>query len=136
MHQHERCIKDSDNQRVRRVHRIQDSGSGGKCKFPEIKIRELYLQIRKILYSCSLLRSSSAGCSASAGTDAFHGSVTGMGRLDLPCTDLPGYQLPVCTGHQYSAEFLRRYRWREQSGCPGQRLQLSGNPVPDKICGI
>ena len=52
------------------------------------------------------------------------------GRLDLPCTDLPCNQLSVCTGDQYSAEFLCRNRRCQQCRCPGQRLQLSGNTCP------
>lgn len=34
----------------------------------------------------------------------------GMGRLDLQSTDIPGYQLPVCTGDQYPAQLLCRNR--------------------------
>ncbi len=30
--------------------------------------------------------------------------------MDLPSTDIPGYQLPVCTGDQYSAQLLCRNR--------------------------
>ena len=53
--------------------------------------------------------------------------------VDLPCTDLPCNQLPVCTCDQYPAEFLCRNRRGQQRRCPGQRLQLSGDSVRDKI---
>ena len=36
----------------------------------------------------------------------FHGAVSDVGGLDLPRTDIPCYQLPVCTGHQYPAQLL------------------------------
>ena len=65
----------------------------------------------KILYSGGMLRCGGTGCVASAGSYTFHGTVTGMGRLDLPCTDFPGYQLSMCAGHQYSVKFLCRHRW-------------------------
>ena len=55
-------LKDSDNKRIRRIYGIQDSGTGGKCKFPEIKIRELYFKICKILYSGGMLRCGGTGC--------------------------------------------------------------------------
>ena len=39
-----------------------------------------------------------------------------VGPVDLPCTDLPGNQLPVCTCDQYSAEFLCRNRRASNAG--------------------
>ena len=36
----------------------------------------------------------------------FMGLAPEWGRLDLQSTDLPGYQLSMCTGHQYSAQLL------------------------------
>ena len=34
-------------------------------------------------------------------------------------------QLPVCIGHQYSAEFLCWNRWSESRGCAGEGIKLS-----------
>ena len=39
--------------------------------------------------------------------------ISKFAKYYLPCADLPGYQLPLCTGHQYSAQLLRRYRRRK-----------------------
>ena len=59
-----------------------------------------------------------------------------VGTVGLPCADLPGNQLPVCTCYQYSAQFLCGNRWCKQCRCPGQRIKLSGNTGTDKICCI
>ena len=66
-----------------------------------------------------------------------HGNDTGyVGRLDLQSPYFPGNQLSMCPGDQYSAKLFCRNRRRQQSGSSGKRLQLSGDSVPDKICGI
>ena len=65
---------------------------------------------------------------------ALYGAVCGLGCLDLPGTDLPCYQLPLCAGDQYSFEFLCGNRRRKQRGCAGKRFQLSGNPFTDQVC--
>ena len=56
--------------------------------------------------------------------------------LVLPCPYLPGYQLSLRAGDQYSALLLRRHRRRQQPGCAGQGLQLPGNPRPDPYPGL
>ena len=50
----------------------------------------------------------------------------GVACLDLPSLDIPGYQLSMCAGHQYSAEFLCRNRWRKPGRSARQGIQLSG----------
>ena len=35
--------------------------------------------------------------------DGIYGACTGMGRLGIPCPDIPCNQLSMCTGNQYSA---------------------------------
>lgn len=98
-----RRAENPHHQRIRRIHRFQDPGSCGKFQFQEIQIRELYFQIRKILHPCSLLQCTCT-CNHSASLqNAVYGTFPGVGRLDLPCPYLPGNQLPMCTGHQYSS---------------------------------
>ena len=58
------------------------------------------------------------------------------GNWILPCAYLPGYQLPVCAGHQYSAQLLCRDRRSEQRGYFSQRFQLLRDTCPDQICGF
>ena len=59
-----------------------------------------------------------------------------FGHLDLPRADIPGNQLPVRTGDQYSFELFRGNRRGQQCRRSGERLQLSGDVVPDEDCGI
>lgn len=70
------------------------------------------------------------------GADAGPGSGPRLGRLDLPRPDLPGHQLPLCPGHQHPPQLLRRHRRGQQRRRAGQRLQLSGDPLPDRLCGL
>ena len=49
-------------------------------------------------------------------------------------TDIPCNQLSMCTGDQYSPQFLCWNRWCQQSGRSGKRLQLSGDTFPDEDC--
>ena len=119
-----------DDKGVWRVYGIQDPGSGRKFQFQKIQIREFYFQICKILYAGGLLRRAGAGNFTSACADAVYGTDTGVGRLDLQGTDLPGNQLPVCAGHQYSAQLFCRNRRCQQCRCSGKRFQLSGSTCP------
>ena len=64
----------------------------------------------------------------------FMGLVCGLGCLDLPGIDIPCYQLSLCACNQYSIKFLCRNRRRKQGGRAGEGFQLSGNPLPDKVC--
>ena len=87
-------------------------------------------------YACGLLRSSGAGNFTSPCTAAVSWNDTGMGRLGYEGADLPGNQLSVRAGHQYSSELLCRNRRCEQRRCSGKRLQLSGNTFRNQICCI
>ena len=134
MYQYDRSIKDTDNKRVWGIHGFQDFGFSGKCKLPQIKIRGFYLEVCKNIYACRLLCGFGAGVPSPCLPYAFYGIVCGLGRLDLPGIDIPRYQLPLCACNQYSIEFLCGNRRRKQGGRAGERFQLSGNPLPDKVC--
>jgi Cd2+/Zn2+-exporting ATPase len=60
----------------------------------------------------------------------------GLGGLDLPGPDLPGHQLPLRPGHQHSSELFRGHWGGQQGRRAGQRVQLFGDPVPDRLCGL
>ncbi len=48
------------------------------------------------------------------------------------CSDIPCNQLSMCTGDQYSPQFLCWNWWCQQSGRSGKRLQLSGDAFTDE----
>ena len=100
-----KTTKEFGESTVSRILDLVENASSQKSKS-----REFYFKVCQILYSGGMLRCGGSGCIASAGSYTFHGTVTGMGRLDLPCTDFPGYQLSMCTGHQYSVKFLCGHR--------------------------
>ena len=78
MHQSVRSVKDSDNERVWRIHGFQDSGSGGECQFKEIPFREFYFEICTLLYTGSMLRCTRTGNYSAACAHDFYGT---SGRL-------------------------------------------------------
>ena len=86
------------------------SGTGGKLQFTEIQIRELYYQICQSLYAGCLLWSPGSCRASAADSAAVSGAGGCLEHVDLPCADFPGYQLSLCTGYQYSAQFFCRYR--------------------------
>ena len=111
------------------VSKILDTG--GECQLQKIQIREFYLQICKILYAGGLLRRAGAGSSSCRLCGCCVWDITPeWGDWIYQCADLPGYQLPMCAGHQYSSELLCRNRRSEQRRCSGKRFQLSGNTCP------
>ena len=57
----------------------------------------------KILYTGSLLWCSGTCHLTADRADGIYGACTGMGRLGIPCPDIPCNQLSMCTGNQYSA---------------------------------
>ena len=61
MYQYVRCAENKDNERIWRVHGIEDSGSRGEFQFQEVEIGEFYLQICPLLYTGSLLWSTGTG---------------------------------------------------------------------------
>ena len=136
LYQHVRRAENPDDKGVWRIDGIEDPGYGRKCKLQKIQIREFYFQICKILYACGLLRRSGVGNFTSSCAAAVSWNDTGMGRLGYEGVDLPGNQLPVRAGHQYSSELLCRNRRCEQRRCSGKRLQLSGNTFGNQICCI
>ena len=128
--------EDSDHERVWGIDGVQNPGSGGERQLPEIPVGELYLQIRPDLYACGLLCGSGPGRAAAPGAAPCFWHVSGLGNLDLPGPDLPGYQLPLRSGHQHSLKLLRGNRRRQQRGRAGEGLQLSGDPLPGEDRGI
>ena len=56
LYQYDRFAENPHNKGIWRVHSIQDPGAGREFQLQKIKIRELYFQICKILYSCCMLR--------------------------------------------------------------------------------
>ena len=92
-----------------------------------IDVYKRQFQICTLLYTGSLLRRAGTGNTATACPHAVYGASGRLGHLDLPCTDISGYQLPVCAGHQYSTQLLCRNRRCQCRGCSGKRFQLSGS---------
>ena len=82
-------------------------------------------------YTGSLLRCACTGNPAADHQPAYGQSCT-VGNMDLPCTDIPCNQLPMCIGYQYSAQLLRRNRRRKLAGCPDQGLELHGDSGTDE----
>ena len=100
------------------------------------QLGSLYIPICQILHTRRLPLRFGAGHFSAAGTAAGAGHGGRVGRLDLPCSDLPGDQLPLRAGDQHSTELFCRYRRREQRGNPGQGLQLSGDAVQYQGGGV
>ncbi len=67
---------------------------------------------------------------------AAHGPARPLWGLDLPRFNLPGHQLPLRTGHQHSAELLRRHRRCFRLRYSGQGFHLSGRAGPHRCCGV
>ena len=116
------------------VSKILDSG--GKFQFQEIPVRAFYFKICQILYAGGLHRRSGPGCAATAGPNVYARPARRVGAVDLPGSDLPGYQLSLRTGYQHSFELLCGNRRGQQGRYSDQGLQLSGNPVADEIRGV
>ena len=81
-------------------------------------------------------RSAGAGISAAAGADAGNGDGSRVGDLDLQGINIPGYQLSMRSGDQYSIELFRRNRRSRQCRSFGERIQLSGNSFSDENYGV
>ena len=81
----------------------EDFGTGRECKLQKITFRELYLEVCEDLYTGSLLWCSGTCHLTADRADGIYGACTGMGRLGIPCPDIPCNQLSMCTGNQYSA---------------------------------
>ena len=124
----DRTVKDPYYQGIRRIYGIQDPGSGRELQHEEVQIRELYYEVRKILYPGSLLQCSGSGNPASC-DQPDHGQPGSLEHLDHPCSDLPGNQLSLCAGHFYSFELLRRNRCGKCLRHFGEGIQLSGSNV-------
>jgi len=76
-------------------------------------------------YTPAVLWGIGTGNPSSVSPYAGDGSSPAVGYVDLSCVDIPCNQLPVCIGHQYSAEFLCRNRWSESRRCAGEGIKLS-----------
>ena len=138
MYQYDRCARESVLQKS--LVNLQYPGFWNLSRIPvprKSTIRKLYFKICTILYAGSLL-----WCAwplqllPPIVNLLFLQQSCAVGTVGLPCADLPGNQLPVCTCYQYSAQFLCGNRWCKQCRCPGQRIKLSGNTGTDKICCI
>jgi len=110
---------------VLKIRTIKEFGTGRKFNFKKIQIRGLYFKVCKILYPGSVLWGIGTGNPSSVSPYAGDGSSPAVGYVDLSCVDIPCNQLPVCIGHQYSAEFLCRNRWSESRRCAGEGIKLS-----------
>lgn len=65
-----------------------------------------------------------------------HRIASAMERMDLPGFDISRHQLPLCPCHQYTIKLFCR-DWRgQQGGRAHQRLQLYGNTLQGRICGV
>ena len=61
LHQHDRPAEDPHHQGVRRVHRVQDPGAGGKLQLPQVPLRGLHRQVRPHLHPRGVLQRPGAG---------------------------------------------------------------------------
>ena len=112
-------------------------------RLPEIRIGELYLQVRPVLHPHRVLLRPGPGGPAPPVRDAHpcgHGSLRhpgqALGRLGPAGLHLPGDQLSLRRGHQHPPEFLRRAGRRQQAGRPGDGQQLPGDPEPGAHRGL
>ena len=64
------------------------------------------------------------------------GAGGGVERVAVPGVDLPGSQLSLRLGHQYSAKLLCRDRGSQPGGHFGEGLQLSGGSFQDPPGGV
>ena len=127
MHQYDRRAEDPYYKRVRRIHCLEDPGSGGKRHLTEIKVGRLYFQICEDIYACGMLCGAGAGIPAPAGENAGDGPQSGMGKLGLQSPDFPGHQLSLRTSDQHPFKFLCGDRRSQQRGRAGKGFQLPGN---------
>ena len=125
MHQYERRNKNPHDIGIRRIYGIKDSGAGGEFQFQKVQVREFYIQICEVLHAGRVWKRCDSGRIAAACSDACAFRFSGMGRMDIQSLNLPGHQLSVRAGNQYSAQLLRGDRRSKQGGDPGEGLELS-----------
>ena len=124
-------LKVKDHQGIRRIHRFQNSRSGGKFQHEEGPRRELHHPFCPRVHPRRVLQRTGSGLYP-AHRAAAHGPARPLWRLGLPCPDLPCYQLPLRTGHQHSPELLRRHRRCICLRHSGQGFHLSGRAGPHR----
>ena len=88
------------------------------------------------VYPCSVYRRPGSGPSAAPGADGGPGSGASVGGLDLPGPYLPGHQLSLRPGDLHPPVLLRRHRRGQQGRGAGEGVQLPGDPLPDRLCGL
>ena len=89
-----------------------------------------------LLYTGRMLLCGGTGSASSVSKYSVFAYCAGLGRVDLPCIDISGYQLSVCAGYQYSSQFLCGNRWGKPFRCTGKGLQLYGDTGTDQLCCI
>ena len=126
-----KTTKEFDESTVSKILELIEESSSRKSRS-----ENFISKICPLLYTGSMLWSTCTGNPAAACKSRAPSQSCNVGPVGLQSPDIPCNQLPLCSGHQYSAGVLCGNRWSQQYRCSGQRIQLSGNSGPDKICSI
>lgn len=126
-----KTTKEFDESTVSKILELIEESSSRKSRSENFISKFAHYYTPAVCYGALGTGNPAAACKSRAPSQSCN-----VGPVDLQSPDIPCNQLPVCSGHQYSAGVLCGNRWSQQCRCSGQRIQLSGNSGPDKICSI